>query len=135
MKEYINRYNDTFTFTYNEKGNIQWSGPFKYIRCAHPNDYTEAYKEYCRYGGDMSLDSFKEEIHKYNTETFESSELSKKYASLVGSDPSKIHMVDPSGGPYISAGYDMKLFGLKGIVENFIRNENGYEIVITSYGS
>jgi hypothetical protein len=39
-------------------------------------------------------------------------------------------MVDPSGGPFINGGMDMKLFDLKGIVKEFISNENGYEIVI-----
>ncbi len=45
-------------------------------------------------------------------------------------DPNVVTMVDPSGGPYISEGMDMKLFGLKGIVKEFISNEDGYEIVI-----
>lgn len=40
-----------------------------------------------------------------------------------------ITMVDPSGGPYITLGTDMKLFGLEGKVNGFIRNEYGYEIV------
>ena len=34
-------------------------------------------------------------------------------------------MVDPSGGPYIDIGTDMKLFGLKGKVNGFI-NKPGY---------
>lgn len=45
-------------------------------------------------------------------------------------DPKDITMVDPSGGPYISEGMDMKLFGLKGIVKEFIDNKDGYEIVV-----
>ena len=82
MKEYTNRYNDVFTFEYNEKGNIQWSGNF----------------EYCRFG--------------------------------FNDNPNDITMVDPSGGPYISLGMDMKLFGLEGKVNGFIPNEDGYEIVV-----
>jgi len=80
MKEFINRYGDVFTFEYNEKGNIQWSGNFKY----------------CRFAGNDT-----------------------------------ITMVDPSGGPYISSKMDMKLFGFDGkIVNGFIPNEDGYEIVV-----
>mgnify|MGYP000160600997 FL=1 len=80
--KYTNRYNDVFTFEYNEKGNIQWSGNFKY----------------CRFG--------------------------------FNDNPNDITMVDPSGGPYISLGMDMKLVELEGKVNGFIRNEDGYEIVI-----
>ena len=44
-----------------------------------------------------------------------------------------INMVDPSGGPYITKGVDMKLFGFDGkIVNGFIPNEDGYEIVVNN---
>ena len=82
MAEYTNRYNDVFTFEYNDRGNIQWSGNF----------------EYCRFGFNDNRDD--------------------------------ITMVDPSGGPYIPLGMDMKLFGLEGKVNGFIPNEDGYEIVV-----
>jgi len=37
--------------------------------------------------------------------------------------------VDPSGGPFIPLGMDMKLFGFDGmIVDGFIPNDDGYEI-------
>ena len=46
-------------------------------------------------------------------------------------NPNDITMVDPSGGPYIPLGMDMKLFGFDGkIVNGFIPNEDGYEIVV-----
>ena len=45
-------------------------------------------------------------------------------------NPDDITMVDPSGGPYIPLGMDMKLFGLEGKVNGFISNEDGYEIVV-----
>ena len=80
--KYTNRYNDVFTFEYNEKGNIQWSGNFKY----------------CRFG--------------------------------FNDNPNDITMVDPSGGPYITEGTDMKIFGLKGIVKEFKSNKDGYEILV-----
>jgi|TARA_R110002153_G_scaffold56596_3_gene156290 hypothetical protein len=46
-------------------------------------------------------------------------------------NPSDLTMVDPSGGPYIANEMDMGEFGFDGkIVNGFISNENGYEIVI-----
>ena len=46
-------------------------------------------------------------------------------------DPNVVTMVDPSGGPYISEGMDMKLFGFDGkIVNGFINNGDGYEIIV-----
>lgn len=41
-----------------------------------------------------------------------------------------INMVDPSGGPYITEGTNMKRFGLKGVVKEFLPNDNGYLIII-----
>ncbi len=81
MKEYVNRYGDKFTFEMNKKGNIDWKGPFEYVRCGF-ND-----------------------------------------------NPDDITMVDPSGGPYIAEGMDMKLFGMKGKVNGFINRDYGYEII------
>ena len=82
MSEYVNRYGDKFTFELNERGNVDWKGPFEYVRCG------------------------------------------------FGDNPEDITMIDPSGGPYITLGMDMKLFGLKGKVIGFINKEDGYEIVI-----
>lgn len=82
MSEYVNRYGDKFTFELNERGNIDWKGPFEYVR----------------YG---FIDN-----------------------------PEDITMVDPSGGPFITIGSDMKLYGLKGKVNGFIKQEYGFELVI-----
>ena len=82
MSEYVNRYGDVFTFEVNERGNIDWKGDFKYVRCA------------------------------------------------FGDNPEDITMVDPSGGPYVDMGTDMKLFGLKGKVNGFIHQDYGYELII-----
>ena len=130
MKEFINRYNDVFTFEYNEKGNIQWGGNFEHSRFTVANVYDDAYNEYKKDGGTLSMKEFIEEVHYYDPETFESSEISKTYRELVYSDWNTITMVDPSGGPYISKGYDMSFFEMEGKVNGFIRNEDGYEIVI-----
>lgn len=74
-----------------------------------------------------------------DTFTFELNERSNiqwsgdfKYVRYGFEDnPNDITMVDPSGGPYIPLGMDMKLFGFDGkIVNGFIPNEDGYEIVV-----
>lgn len=81
--EYINRYNDTFTFTKNSRGNIDWKGNFEYVRYSY-------------------IDSPEDKV-----------------------------MIDPSGGPYIEIGMDMKYFGFEGeIVAGFIEHKGYYEIVI-----
>ena len=82
-KTYTNRYNNTYNFEVNQRGNIQWSGDFQYHRYGYSEDG----------------------VH--------------------------ITMVDPSGGPYICEGMYMKLFEFEGmIVERFIKNEQGYEIIV-----
>ena len=130
MKEFINRYNVVFTFEYNEKGNIQWSGNFEHCRFGVANVYDDAYNEYKKDGGTLSMKEFIKEVHHYDPETVESSEISKTYRELVYSDWDTITMVDPSGGPYISKGADMSFFEMEGKVNGFIPNEDGYEIVI-----
>ena len=133
--EYINRYNDTFTFTLQEDGNILWEGEFEYCRFAWPNVYKDAYQAYRKDGGQMHIDEFKKAVHEYNNETFEYTPLAKQYGPLVYSDTKSICMVDPSGGPYISSGMDMGMFEdeFKGrIVSSFVDVETGY--LIQTYG-
>ena len=130
MKEFINRYNDVFTFEYNEKGNIQWSGNFKHCRFGVDNVYDDAYNEYKRDGGTLSMKEFIKEVHYYDPETYASSEIAEAYRELVYSDWNTITMVDPSGGPYISKGLDMSFFEMEGKVTGFTPNEGGYEIHI-----
>ena len=52
----------------------------------------------------MNFEEFKEEVHNYKNEAM------KPYAQLVYSDKDTISMVDPSGGPYISLGDNLKEF-------------------------
>ena len=127
--KYTNRYGDVYTFTKQEDGNVLWEGSFKWCRYGWPNVYKDAYQQYRKDGGDMHIQDFEKEVHRYDDVTFEYSEISKKYQSLVYSDTKNISMVDPSGGPYVTAGMDMKYFGeeLKGlIVRSFTPAEEGY---------
>lgn len=134
-EEYTNRYGDTFTFELNERGNIQWSGNFEHCRFAAANVYDDAYNEYKRDGGTLSMKEFINEVHDIirdeNGDYVSPSRIGQSYGELVYSDWNTITMVDPSGGPYISSEMDMKLFGFDGkIVNGFIPNEDGYEIVV-----
>lgn len=122
---YKNRYNDEFTFTELENGNIQWNGNFEFHRYGRPNDYLPAYKAYLTVGGLMGIKEFKQEIHKYNDDDNKPSDISRVYGKMVKSKQNIIDMVDPSGGPYLKSG--MKQFDK--IIKEFKRNKTGYEIV------
>lgn len=134
MKEFINRYNDVFTFEYNEKGNIQWSGNFEHARFGVANVYDDAYNEYKKDGGTLSMKEFIKEVHESIRDEdgnyVAPSTIGQTYRELVYSDWDTITMVDPSGGPYISKGADMSFFEMEGKVNGFIPNEDGYEIVV-----
>src|SRR6056300_82870 len=109
--EYKNRYGDIFTFTKQENGNILWEGDFQHCRFAWPNVYKDAYEKYCANTDTderMTMGEFRKAVHEYDDENFEYTPLAKQYGPLVYSDTKSICMVDPSGGPYISADMDMK---------------------------
>ena len=134
--KYTNRYNDVFTFSKTEDGNILFEGELKWMRCGWPNVYDDAYTAYCADTDTderMTMGEFKKAVHEYEPETFKSTPLNKKYAKLVYSDQSRIDMIDPSGGPYMHSGYDMGMFdkSFKGmIVKEFKSVPEGYLIII-----
>jgi hypothetical protein len=138
--KYTNRYKDVFTFSKTEDGNILLEGEFKWMRYSYPNVYDDAYQAYCTdvdTDERMTMGEFKKAVHEavYDEEGKykHMSETSQKYASLVYSDKSKIDMIDPSGGPYMHAGYDMGMFSesFKGmIIEEFKPVDGNYLIVI-----
>jgi hypothetical protein len=134
--EYINRYNDVFTFSKTEDGNVLFEGEFKWMRCGWPNVYTEAYEAYCANTDTderMTMGEFKKAVHEYDPETFKSTPLSKQYAKLVYSDQSRIDMIDPSGGPYMHSGHDMGMFdkSFNGmVIKEFKSTPEGYLIII-----
>ena len=138
--KYTNRYNDVYTFTLQENGDVLWEGEFKHCRFAWPNVYKEAYQQYRKDCSDLQIDymhieEFKKAVHEYDDEKFEYTPLARQYGPLVYSDTKTIDMVDPSGGPYISSGMDMGMFEdeFKGrIVKSFVPVETGY--LIQTYG-
>lgn len=126
---FTNRYGEKFIFIPNDDGNIQWNGGFKYCRYGFPNDYTKAYKAYLTFGGDMILEDFKQEVHK---QIYDESgkwvgpcDIARVYGPMVTSNTHVIDMVDPSGGPYLTAG--MEIMGR--IIKEFKSNKEGYLII------
>jgi hypothetical protein len=138
--EYKNRYNDVFTFTEDVNGDVLWEGNFEWCRSGCPNVYGDAYRAYIEDNspyGVMEFETFKEAVHKYQYgDDFSSGKYTmedRKYAELVYSDMNTINMIDPSGGPYLSEGYNLGGFGdkLKGkIIDRFESIETGYKIII-----
>jgi len=128
MAEYKNRYGDVFTFEQLENGNIQWSGNFEYHRVGMPNDYSKAWEVFQEEYGGLDYEEFQCAVHSWDEET--DSYVFADLLPLITSNTDVINMVDPSGGPYIKEGMNMKTFGLEGIVIEFISNKDGYEIVV-----
>lgn len=120
----VNRYNETYTFTEIDENTVEMTGPFKHYRTAYENDYEEAYAAYLKKCNaleepdwDLVYDvpvencvrpltflEFTEEVHK---EYFIENPVLRQFSLLVKSDPETIHMIDPSGGPYIARGSDL----------------------------
>ena len=138
--KYTNRYNEVYTFTKTEDGNILWEGDFEWCRYGWPNVYGDAYAAYCQDTEPelrISLEQFREAVHEpvYDQDGsyVSMSVISQMYAPLVYSDKTKINMVDPSGGPYLHAGQDMGVFNefFKGMkIEQFKQVPEGYLILI-----
>jgi hypothetical protein len=141
--EYKNRYNDTFTFSKTEDGNILWEGNFEWVRMSYPNIYDDAYNTYLSdtdIDKQMTMSEFKEAIHEAifdeNRVYKYMSVISQKYAKLISPDKNVIDSIDPSGGPYLCSSYDMGIFdpSFKGmIIEEFKSVPEGYLIIIKKY--
>ena len=134
--QYTNRYNDVFTFSKTDDGNILFEGEFKWMRCGWPNVYDKAYEAYLTdtdTDEQMTMGEFKIAVHEYDKETYKSTPLAKKYAPLVYSDTTRTTMIDPSGGPYLAENQDMGSFDRsfnKMRIQEFKRVEEGYLIII-----
>jgi len=127
---FFNRYGEKFIFILNEDGNIQWNGEFKHCRYGVPNDYTKAYKAYLTFGGEMNLKEFKEEVHRqiYDGKSGKwvgPCDIARVYGPMVTSNTHVIDMVDPSGGPYLTAGMEI----MNRVIKEFKPNKEGYLII------
>lgn len=123
MTTYKNRYGDIYTFTEDANHDILWEGDFKYTRFGYANDYTKSYNAYVADGGKLSFNEFKAVVHN--------SDEHNKYHRLVESRQDLVDMIDPSGGPYIAVGMDLKHFGYEGyIVKGFEPIMTGEKIIV-----
>ena len=114
---YFNRYKDKITFEHINNEVIMEGG--NWFRFGLENDYNKAYYQYVMDGGAVEIEEFKKLVHEYDKELLEYTELAKKYQPLVFSSD-EISMVDPSGGPYISLGNNLKEFWPKGEYQDLI---------------
>ena len=114
---YGNRYRDNITFIHVGDEVIMEGG--SWFRYGLENDYDKAYEAYVADGGTESIEVFEKLVHQYDDEAKSYTELAKKYMSLVTSSD-RISMVDPSGGPYISLGMNLKQFWPKGEYQDLI---------------
>jgi hypothetical protein len=135
MIEYKNRYGDVYTFEKTDDGHVLMKGDFKWLRCGFPNEYSKAYEEYLKDNKNhkycMDLKTFKEKVHDYDNEA--NRFVFDKYVRLVEPKRDIINMLDPSGGPYMCEGMDMKTIDKslsRMIIKEFQPHPEGYKILI-----
>lgn len=126
---YKNRYNDEIVFI-QKKDKITMSGG-SYLRWAYENDYDITYQTYCNFIGEhkgipISKEDFKEGVHT------EGNVLNTTFNYMIKSS-TDIHMIDPSGGPYLAIGTDMSRISpiLKGMVEKIEMGNDKINCTIT----
>jgi hypothetical protein len=130
--KYTNRHGDVYTFTLNKSGDIMWKGKFEHCRYGFPNNYDQAWEKFQeRYNAIyISFNTFKAMVHTYDNQNREF--VFKELVPLIVSNTEMIDMVDPSGGPYISAGGNLGDFHeeFEGrIVKEFKPMKTGYKII------
>ena len=116
---YYNRYRDKITFDHKGK-TVTMTGYSPYIRYSWPNKYDVAYAKYLasayidaklEYDQMLTQEEFEEALYvtkdEYKSET---NALLKLFGKYIYSDKDTIDMVDPSGGPYLTRGANLKQF-------------------------
>ncbi len=127
---YSNRYKDQIRFEFIGEKTIKVTGYSPYYRMGWPNVYDKAYEAYVADHGPIDLEEFKKIVHDYKNESM------RPYSQLIYSDQNTIDMWDPSGGPYLSAGHDMREFFYKFkfpdplIIKEFKTGNNDYVLII-----
>lgn len=117
---YRNRYNDKITFDHKGK-TVTMTGYSPYFRYSWPNRYDKAYEKYVESAReDANLDwnwILSEEvfekvlyIDKDDDYNWHNNALYKLFGKYIYSDKDTIDMIDPSGGPYLSRGMNLKQF-------------------------
>jgi hypothetical protein len=116
---YYNRYSDKIIFDHKEK-TVTMTGYSPYFRYGFPNVYDTAYEKYVESAHvDAKLEGnqilTQEEFEKVlfvtkDEDNYESNALYKLFGKYIYSDKDTIDMVDPSGGPYLTVGMNLKGF-------------------------
>lgn len=119
---YRNRYKDEIIFEH--KGNTVEMLGGSWFRYGWPNVYDKAYEKYvesahvdAKLEGNQILTQKEFERVLFITkdeDKYESNALYKLFGKYIYSDTDTIDMVDPSGGPYISLGDNLKMFFERG---------------------
>jgi hypothetical protein len=117
---YHNRYNDKITFDHKGK-TVTMSGYSPYFRYGWPNKYDVAYDKYfesavvdAKLKGNQILtqEEFEKALYidKGDDSNWHKNALYQLFGKYIYSDKDTIDMVDPSGGPYLSTGMNLKNF-------------------------
>ena len=126
---YTNRYRDAIEFERTDDNTVVMTGG-QYFRYGFPNRYDKAYEAYTEMvkkleepDYDLLVEDIEanalrsytetefEEVMQENLYDYEDKKANPMLKDLwkyVYSDKDTIDMVDPSGGPYIKSGYDLK---------------------------
>jgi hypothetical protein len=127
---YRNRYGDNIRFEFIGDKTIKVTGYSPYYRMGWPNVYDKAYEAYIAENGPIDIEEFKKIVHDYDNKDM------RPYSLLIYSDTDTISMWDPSGGPYLDAGQDMRQFFYKFdfkeplIIKEFKTGNNDYVLII-----
>jgi hypothetical protein len=118
---YYNRYRTEITFNHT-KNQVVMSGKglTEFMRYGFPNVYDTAYEKYVKSaredaGLDWTWVLTQEQFEKVlfvtkDEDSFESNALLKMFGKYIYSDRETIDMIDPSGGPYITVGSNLRMF-------------------------
>ena len=117
---YYNRYNAKITFDHKGK-TVTMSGYGPYFRYGWPNKYDVAYTKYlasayldAKLEGNQMLtqEEFEKALYvdKGDDSNWHKNLLYQLFGKYIYSDKDTIDMVDPSGGPYLTVGTNLKSF-------------------------
>jgi hypothetical protein len=116
---YHNRYKDKITFDHKGK-TVTMSGYSPYFRYSWPNVYDTAYEKYvesavvdAKLEGNQILtqEEFEKALYvRKDEDEYGYNALYKLFGKYIYSNKDVIDMVDPSGGPYLSVGTNLKEF-------------------------
>lgn len=116
---YHNRYRDKITFDHKGK-TVTMSGYSPYYRYSWPNVYDTAYEKYVESAvvdaelqdsQIMTQEEFEKALYvRKDEDSYSYNALYTLFGKYIYSNKNVIDMVDPSGGPYLSLGTNLKEF-------------------------